>query len=227
MPAAGGGVAYINYRWLSACTDIVSGTSASAPLDCGQARACPDQLERLWWLWGERPDGTWDPLYSQCFGRPPTAADAPAATVTPALVLTALRRIGLPAVQARTQPQEKTLVNFETIFYAEPQTFSRTITLLGQSVDVEARPARYVWHHGDGTSAATTTPGAPYPSKAVTHEYTDAHRTVDASVDVVYAARFRVAGGAWQDIAETVTISGPSTSLRISEATPVLSGSYE
>ena len=144
--------------------------------------------------------------------------------MTPALVLTALRRIGLPAIQARTQPEDKTLVNFDTIFYAEPQTFTRTITLLGQSVDVEAQPTRYVWHHGDGTSAATSTPGAPYPSKQVTHAYTDAHRTVLASVDVVYSARFRVGNGAWQDIAETVTIAGPSTPLRISEATPVLSG---
>ncbi len=147
--------------------------------------------------------------------------------MTPALVLTALRRIGLPAIQARTQPEDKTLVNFDTIFYAEPQTFTRTITLLGQSVDVEAQPTRYVWHHGDGTSAATSTPGAPYPSKQVTHAYTDAHRTVLASVDVVYSARFRVGNGAWQDISETVTIAGPSTPLRISEATPVLSGTYE
>ncbi|MGZ5417590.1 MAG: hypothetical protein ACXWDI_10445 [Nocardioides sp.] len=147
--------------------------------------------------------------------------------MTPALVLTALQRIGLPAIEARTQPEDKTLVNFDTIFYAEPTTFRRTITLLGQSVQVEATPSRYIWHHGDGTSAATTTPGAPYPAKDVTHQYTDAHRTVQASVDVVYTARFRVGGGAWQDIAETVTISGPATPLRVSEATPVLSGSYE
>jgi hypothetical protein len=147
--------------------------------------------------------------------------------VTPGLVLTALRRIGLPAIEARTQPEDKTLVNFKTIFYAQPQAFARTITLLGQSVDVEARPTQYVWHHGDGTIARTATPGAPYPAKDVTYEYTDAHRTVQASVDVVYTARFRVGDGAWQDIAETVTIAGPPTPLRISEATPVLSGEYE
>jgi hypothetical protein len=188
---------------------------------------CADPLERLWVLWARRTSRTWEPLYTQCFGRPPTAADTPRPTVTPGLVLTALRRIGLPAIEARTQPEDKTLVNFETIFYAQPQTFARTITLLGQSVDVEARPTQYIWHHGDGTVARTSTPGAPYPAKDVTYEYTDAHRTVQASVDVVYTARFRVGGGAWQDIAETVTIEGPPTPLRISEATPVLSGEYE
>lgn len=154
-------------------------------------------------------------------------ADAPQPTVTPALVLEALRRLGLPAIEVRTQPEHKTLIHFDTIFYAEPETFRRTITLLGQDVDVEAVPERYTWHHGDGTSAVTATPGAPYPAKEITHQYTDAHETVATRVDVTYGARFRVNGGAWQDIAETVTITGPPTALRISEATAVLSGQYE
>ena len=217
---------YVAYRWLSVCSPP-SALEASAPfVDCAAARACADPVERQWRLWARRANGAWDPLGTQCFGRPPTVADTPRPTVTPGLVLTALRRIGLPAIEAKTQPEDKTLVNFDTIFYAEPQTFRRTITLLGQSVEVEAQPSRYVWHHGDGTSAATTSPGAPYPSKDVVHQYRDAHRTVQARVDVVYSARFRVGGGAWQDIAETVTIAGPPTPLRISEATPVLSGSY-
>jgi hypothetical protein len=43
---------------------------------------------------------------------------------------------------------------------------------------------------------------------------------------VTYTARFRVNGGAWQDIDETVTITGPESSLRVSEASPTLSGNY-
>ena len=165
-------------------------------------------------------------LGSQCFGRPPTAADTPQPQVTPGLVLQALRRIGLPSLEAHTQPAGKTLVHFDTIFYTEPQPFTRSLQLLGQQVEVEATPARYVWHHGDGTTAVTQTPGAPYPAKDVVYQYTDAHVTVQASVDVVYTARFSVNGGAWQDIADTVTISGPTTQLRVSEATAVLSGDY-
>ena len=45
-------------------------------------------------------------------------------------------------------------------------------------------------------------------------------------MDVTYTARFRVSGGGWQDVAGTVTISGPATDLRIAEASPVLSGDY-
>jgi hypothetical protein len=170
---------------------------------------------------------SWEYITSECFGRPPTVADTPRPQVTPGMVLNALRRIGLPELTARTQPADKTLVNFATIFYAEPEPFARSIRLLGRQVDVEATPSQFTWHYGDGTSESTTTPGAPYPSKEITYSYTDAHTTVSTSVDVTYAARFRVNGGGWQDIAETVTITGPPTDLRISEATAVLSGNYE
>lgn len=224
--ASGETTPYAEYRWVSICSAGVGGPSASVVVDCAAARACPDPAERVWRLWGRLDNEGWEPLYTQCFGRPPTTADAPRPTVTPGRVLTALRQLGLPALEAKTQPAGKTLVNFETIFYAEPQPFARTITLLGQSVDVEATPATYLWHHGDGTTASTETPGARYPAKDVVHEYTDAHTTVSPSVDVTYTARFRVNGGAWQDIAETVTITGPGGSLRIAEATAVLSGSY-
>jgi hypothetical protein len=178
-------------------------------------------------LWGQLESGRWDALGTQCFGRPPTAADTPKPTVTPGIVLDALRRIGLPSLDAITQPKTKTLVNFETIFYTEPQTFTRTVTLLGQQVDVVATPSRYTWHHGDGTVATTTGPGAPYPAKDIVYKYEKARVTVQTSVDVTYSARFRVEGGGWQDIPETVTIAGPATSLRVSEATPLLSGNYQ
>lgn len=218
--------AYVAYRWVSVCAGIDSTNAAGTFVECGAARACPDQTERLWRLWGKRLDGTWDPLGSQCFGRPPTAADTPQPQVTPGLVLQALRRVGLPALAARTQPAGKTLVNFATIFYADPQPVSRGLRLLGHDVQVEATPTSYLWHYGDGTSARTESPGAPYPAMDITYKYIDAHVTVHPSVDVTYTARFRVDGGGWQSIPDTVTIVGPVGDLRIAEATPLLSGDY-
>ncbi len=218
---------YVEYKWASVCIRFDASDNTNSAVDCAAARSCADPAMRLWILYGRLADGSWHALATQCFGRPPTVADAPLPQVTPALVLEALRRLGLPAVEAKTQPADKTLVNFETIFYAEPETFSRTITLLGQQVDVEAVPTTYTWQHGDGTLATTDSPGAPYPATDITHVYTDAHRTVLTRVDVEYAAGFRVNGGAWQDIDETVTIEGPAHPLRISEATAVLSGQYE
>lgn len=164
---------------------------------------------------------------SRCFGQPPTAADTPRPRITPALVLNEIRRIGLPELEARTQPEGKTLVNFDTIFYTQAEPFTATVTLLGQQVEIVAEPSEFAWRHGDGSTTTTTGPGAPYPSKEVVYRYADAHTTVHPSVDVTYTARFRVNGGPWQDIPETVTIAGPQGDLRISEAAPVLSGNYE
>jgi hypothetical protein len=163
---------------------------------------------------------------TQCLGGAPTTADLPLPTVTPGLVLDALREVGLPSLAAKTQPAEKTLINFDTIFYTEPQPFARTITLLGQAVAIEAIPTGYTWHFGDGSTLATSTPGSPYPSKEIIYRYLDAGTTVATSVDVTYTARFAVGGAAWQDIADTVTIAGPTTDLRIAEASAVLSGEW-
>jgi hypothetical protein len=157
----------------------------------------------------------------------PAAAPAPRPQVTPGVVQTALRRIGLPSLRARTQPEDKTLVNFDTIFYTAPQPFTRTVTLLGRQVQVTATPSVFIWHYGDGTTATTATPGAPYPAKDVTHDYMDAHVTVRTSVDVTYSGRFHVDGGPWQTIPGTVTITGPTAPLRVSEATPLLSGNHQ
>ena len=225
--ADGGERIFVEYVWLSACT-APNRAAGGAVLDCEAARACPKPNERIWRLWGrmETPDA-WVLLGAECLGSPPTGEDAPGITITPGMVLNEIRRIGLPTLQAYTQPEGKTLVNFATIFYTQPQPFTRTVTILGQRVELEATPVQYTWHHGDGTSKTTVSPGAPYPSKEITHHYRDAHTTVTPRVDATYGARFRVNGGGWQDIDDTVTIQGPTSDLRVSEATAVLSGSYK
>jgi len=229
LPASAGGPAFVEYVWNSVCVPFAPGSPEYQGPDCRAAQRCLDPAERVWELWGRRPDpiAGWALLEEHCFGQPPTIVDAPTPEVTPGMVLEAIRRIGLPRLVARTQPAEKTLVNFATIFYAEPEPFTRSIRLLGRRVEVEATPTLFTWRHGDGTSASTGGPGGPYPSKEITYLYRDAHTTVRTSVDVTYTARFRVGGGAWRDIAETVTVVGPSSGLRISEATAVLSGQHE
>ncbi|WP_460870807.1 hypothetical protein [Nocardioides pakistanensis] len=217
---------FVAYEWVIACSSPGTGTSGSTETDCAAAQVCADPSARLYRLWGRTDANTWLPLSTQCFGEPPTAADTPRPQVTPGLVLNEIRRIGLPTLQARTQPEGRTLVNFDTIFYTQAQPFTATVTLLGQQVDIVAEAVEYTWHHGDGQTTATTSPGAPYPSMEITYRYSDADVTVRPRVDVTYSARFRVNGGAWQDIPETLTIAGPEASLRISEARATLSGNY-
>ena len=151
-------------------------------------------------------------------------AGAPLPQVTWQVVLREVQRIGLPSPEVQVQPAGRTLVNFATNFYAEPEAFERQVTLLGQGVEVRAEPVRFDWAFGDGVSDQSETPGGAYPDLDITHRYTDADVTVSPSVDVTYSAEFRVGDGEWQQIPETVTISGTPVSLRVVEATPVLSG---
>lgn len=217
---------YIDYKWLSVCAGSALTDQPSVQVDCGAAQVCADPGDRLFRLWGQLPAGQWVALGSQCLGAPPEAADTPRPRITPAMVLNEIRRIGLPTLQARTQPEGKTLVNFDTIFYTEAQPFSATVTLLGQQVDITAEPSSYTWHHGDGATTTTSSPGAPYPATDITYRYARADTTVRPRVDVTYTARFRVNGGEWRDIDETVTIAGTEGSLRIAEAHATLSGDY-
>lgn len=144
--------------------------------------------------------------------------------LTPGLVLTALRRIDLPGSDLQVQPPNgRTLVNFDTNFYTDNGEFTRTVTLLGQRVQLRIWPARYGWRFGDGEQRWTTTPGDQYPHLEVTHRYLQKGR-VSPSVDTTYAAQFRVNGGPWRDVDGTVTIPGAPEQLRVVTARPVLVG---
>ncbi|WP_341927520.1 hypothetical protein [Nocardioides psychrotolerans] len=144
--------------------------------------------------------------------------------MTADLVARALRRIPLPASELVVQPPNgRTLVNFATNFYTDTETFTRTITLLGQRVDLRITPAKYDWRFGDGHTASTTTPGAAYPDLQVTHDYLTAG-TVAPAVDTTYTADFRVNGSPWRPVPGTVTIPGAAVPLEVVEATPTLVG---
>ncbi|MCL3819028.1 hypothetical protein [Aeromicrobium wangtongii] len=148
--------------------------------------------------------------------------DADAPDLTPGDVLRAVRKIGLPSLQVRVQPGEKTLVNVPTIFYAEPQPFERSVQLLGFDVDVVAEPVSYHWVHGDGSETTTDQPGRPYPAMDVTHRYTEPADAVQPRVDVTYRVRFRIDGGPWSTLGQTLIASGPPAALAVKEAAPVL-----
>ncbi len=143
-------------------------------------------------------------------------------TLTWQTVLAAIRRVGVPA--SHVEAPAYTLVNLETTFWTRPQELTRSLTLVGFAVDVKVTPTAYTWHWGDGTSTRTQTPGHPYPSKAVTHTYARATHggAMVLRVDTTYTATYRVDGGAWQQIPDPLTITGPPTSLPVKEATAVL-----
>jgi hypothetical protein len=144
--------------------------------------------------------------------------------LTPGMVAAALTRVPLPAAALKVQPANgRTLVNFDTNFYTEIQPLDRTITLLGQQVDLHIVPSQFGWRFGDGESLATDQPGAPYPHLDVTHNYLT-KGAVAPSVDTTYTAQFRVNGGPWRDVPGSVTIPGAPVDLQVLTATPTLVG---
>ena len=180
------------------------------------AYACaePDQVgylveRRL----GARPQDAWQPYDEVC-----VAPDGP--EVTPGLILAEVRRVGLPSMSVEAPPE--TFVNYETVVYTDAESFTRTVNLLGFTVDIQATPSRFHWTYGDGTTETTTTAGRPYPATDITHTWTDAHRTYHPSVDVTYQIRYRVNNGDWQTLADTIRTQGPNTDVRIREATGML-----
>jgi hypothetical protein len=142
--------------------------------------------------------------------------------VSPGDIRRAIREIPMPPLKLHVQPDGGTLVNVDTIFYTEPTTMRRTVALLGHSVRLECTPVRYMWVHGDGTTASTGKPGRPYPAKDVTHRYQRPGNDLRARVDTTYSVRYSVDGGRWTDLAEPLTAPGPSTAIDVDEAVPVL-----
>ena len=151
--------------------------------------------------------GTWSPL--------PTESDL-------GDIERAIREVPMPPLRVQIQPGGRTLVNVHTIFYTDPTHLRRTVTLLGHSVRLDAEPVRFTWVHGDGTRASTSNAGRPYPAKDVTHQYQQPGDDLRARVDTTYRVRYSVDGGGWATLDETLTAPGPTTTLDVDEATPVL-----
>lgn len=175
--------------------------------------------------------------FNNPIGLPPQCIAAPTATVGPAqsmnaLMLEAVRRVRPPAVEVVVQPPGgQTLVNLDTIFSAEAETFTRPVWLLGRRVLLRVTPSRFTWVHGDGSRQVTLKPGLEYRpgvsmDRYVSHRYLDAGRTVHPRVDVGYTARYSLNGGSsWRNVTGVVTIAGPASDLEVVEARPVLVGS--
>jgi hypothetical protein len=146
--------------------------------------------------------------------------------LTPGLVRRAFQRLAWPASPLVVEPPKgKTLVNFDTNFYTtNTRATTKTVTLVGQPVTIEATPTEYTWHFGGEDGDLTTTdPGAAYPDLRVTHRYPRVG-TVRPSVDTTYSGRFRVGTGAWQTIPNTLTVPGAPVALEVVSATPHLVG---
>jgi hypothetical protein len=170
-------------------------------------------------------------LGSQCI-EPSEVPDAAAPPqVTPGMVAAAFRRVPLPDSDlALAPPGGTTLVGLDTVLWTQAEPFTEVLTLLGRRVELAIEPTSFSWSHGDGTSQETTWPGVAYAegrrmTDYVRHAYSTTGDGLAVSVDTSWSARFRVAGGPWREVGQTVTIEGDVVALEVVEAEPHLVGS--
>jgi hypothetical protein len=143
---------------------------------------------------------------------------------TPSDIYAAFQKIPMTASPLHIQPPEgETLVNFDTIFFTDPTTIDKQVTVLDATVDFHITVASYTWHYGDDATATTTTPGAAYPHQTIVHRYLR-KGAMSVSLDTTYQADYRINGGPQQHLADTVTIAGAAQQLTVLTATPHLVG---
>jgi hypothetical protein len=174
-------------------------------------------------VWRSVNGSPFQPIASTCL-RDGDAGDLE--VITPGKVYAEMKKLSWPEAVLTIQPPDgRTLVNLKTNFLTTTtESVTQRVTLLGQQVAIEATPVDYTWHFGDGETHHGADPGAPYPDLRITHVYVEAEVTVTPSVDVTYQGRYRVNGGVWQDIPETLTVEGTPVELEVLTATPHLVG---
>ncbi|HZJ50922.1 MAG TPA: hypothetical protein VFF07_08740, partial [Actinomycetota bacterium] len=72
----------------------------------------------------------------------------------------------------------------------------------GLTVIAQARPVQYVWDFGDGATAVTSHPGRPWSPQQpgdIAHLY-EVRGAYAVGVEVIWSARWQVAGGPWVDL---------------------------
>ena len=221
---------YVEFKW-TACGESEWPQPNNGPEDeCIAVHCVPeassDGNDRPWLLWqriityenGEVVDrGIWTSTGgSRC-----RAEDEPDPQPDPEAVRVALSAV-LPTPKAEfSPPGGRTLVNFDTILYATVDEVHAEESVDGLPIVLEAKPAKFTWNHGDGTSQTSTSPGSE-DRKAVVHPYSSVG-DYDLTVDVTWNGRYQF-NGEWYDLPGQLTVDdGPVTSVRVMESVPVLS----
>ncbi|MBK9476360.1 MAG: hypothetical protein IPL94_09035 [Tetrasphaera sp.] len=223
------------YSWTSYCSKGGPESADKDPWCDGAVTACtrintsgPGPAVFVWRKLTQEADGTavtdgaWDRLGLTCF---PDLVPGRAGALTMAHILQAFHDTPFSTPYASIQPVNlRTLVNLPTYFAAAYPTTGYqpgevdTTTILGFRVEIRPTATSYTYHFGDGTTLGPTEdPGGPYPDGAIRHTY-QRTATYPVRVDTVYSGQFRVNGGQWIDIPDTVTIQGTTSQLQVLEA---------
>ncbi len=131
-----------------------------------------------------------------------------------------VRRLPIPAAAVSIQPDpatSSTLINIPTKLYTARRSPVLTTSILGQPVRVRASPTSYRWDYGDGSSRTTADTGGPYPDLSTGHTYARPGR-YRISLTTTYTGEYSVAGGPWQPIDGTATVTSPTSTVHALQA---------
>ena len=177
----------------------------------------------------QQPDGTWRQLSVNCAATAGTAGPPP---VTAAAVRQEVIRLLAPVPVGVAPRDGPTLVNMQTVFWADTAADRdlAQVTILGQQVAIRIHFARMDWDFGDGATGSAATPGAAYVDGVCStaqcpgffgHVYA-VRSHVTATVAVSWTAEFAVAGAGWEPIPGSVTGPAASHPVTVVEARSVL-----
>ena len=97
-------------------------------------------------------------------------------------------------------------------------------SMFGLTVQIRPKVDHYTYVWGDGTTTGPSrSDGGVWPTGDITHSY-PSPGTYQARVDTTFTGDFRINGGPWTQIPDTVTITGPTTTITVHAARAVLVG---
>ncbi len=137
-----------------------------------------------------------------------------------AAIAAELQRLPLtPSTLSVQPPSGWTLVNADTVAFADDAEQVLTTTVLGFVVTIRATPMSFTWDFGDGEAPFTTRdPGRAWPEHTISHRYL-AEGTHRISLTTTWSAVFQIAGtAAWEPVDGTATTTTTSAPLDVFEA---------
>lgn len=149
-------------------------------------------------------------------GRAPVQGE-PAQPAVPVVTQRDFQSVPLSAAKVHVWPDGWGVAGKRTAFWTDDTTQTKTLTMLGQEVTVEAVPVSWRWDFGDGTVKWTHSPWRKPVSlerAGFYHVYSKAEH-VKVTVTVTYEGRFRVGNGPWMDIEGTAEKTSPPRDVTV------------
>ena len=167
-------------------------------------------------------NGPWEFIATTCFG---DQVPGTSPVVTMPMIIEAFRKTPWAKTVITTQPKgDVTLAGLDTYYQVNWSTDGYQpgevdpVTMLGFQVEIRPRLDHFTYHFGDGQDfGPPRNEGGVYPGGGITHQYLNGG-AYPANVDTTFGADFRINGGDWAPIPDTVTVPGPATPVTVKTA---------